>query len=265
MANAIYSADFLTASAYLKSTENTTFVASNVGSVTYPFRPWKANALILNEWVGVDLGISRSVTAVVADNINFSLAKIQADTTATFNSVGGTDPAYDSGSQTVSQDPRDGRFKIFFAVTQTYRYWRIRCAASSTQDGADSASVGSLLCLDSHVTLNGTMGFPYSATVKKATMGEGTGEPISIGNLHVELSLASTKYPDTVYPTFQTEFYTLLRQGKSTPLVFYRNNANTSEVYIVHRVGDVTVSRPGASHMEFTQLRFREVGDLLAA
>ncbi len=261
MGNLIYSADVLTVSSTVKYSELSAFPADNVTSITYPWRLWKANSGVAGQWVGLNLGSAKAVKAVVIDHVNFTSAKIQADAAATFDSDGGN-PQYDSTALTVSKDPRDGRYKLIHTCDQTYQYWRCYCNSTPVSGTGTYLYVGAMCALGSYVTLSANPGFTYDTTPKEPTLNEGSGEPVSIGHGYVELGFNSTNYGDDV--SFESELLALLVWGKAQPLVIYRNNSNTSEVYIAYRIGDTTWQRAGPRHGRFTALKFRQASELLA-
>lgn len=264
MGNVIYSSSILTPSAYVKSSENASFPASNVHKATYPFRPWKADSAIQNEWVGLDLGSAKNVKALVVDYANVASVSVQADSTATFNSTGGN-PAYGySGGDIVtaiSLDKEDNRYKLFFALDETYRYFRIKVLSASTTDASASARIGSLVALSTYTTLTQNFGYPFEREIVDPTLGEGTNEPIQIAQKYLRLTLSSTTYPST---TMASEMATLASHGKHVPLVIYENNSDTSKVYITHRTGAMNLRKVGPNSTQFTALTFREVGPLMA-
>jgi hypothetical protein len=265
MGNLIYSIDYasLDATATVCSAADTDYPSDNVTLITYPFRPWRPGApLIYGQWIGLDLGSAKAIDAIVLDNMNFTSCKIQADAAATFDSGEGGEPEYDSGAITISKDPRDQRYKLFYAVDQTYRYWRCLVYTIGVVDDLGTASVGAMCALTTYVTLSANPGFPYDTTVKEPTINEGTGEPITLGHRYIQLDLASTNYDDAL--TFESDLLTLLHIGKAQPIVIYRNNANTCEVYIMYRVGDTRWSRSGPRHGRFSAISFRQASELLS-
>ena len=260
MAALVYGTSFNVPSAVTASSEQAAFPGTNAKLLRYPRRSWKTDGVIENATLAYDWGTATGMTAVVLDDVNFVTVKIQADSASTFNTAAGL-PEYDSGNQTISQDGRDGRYKLFFVFTQTYRYVRIKIISTTTTDSSSSARVGSFGVLNVYSTWGGNFGFPLEWSARKPVMGVGTSEPLAVGGRYTQLVLNSTHYSNSL--SMEATLNTMMGLGEDTLFCLYLNKANTSEVYLCDRVGSVSLSTAGPNTTRFTQMAFREVGELI--
>lgn len=234
MGNVISSASFATPSGYIKSSENAAYLASLIGQYTNPYRRWAATDCVSGStYVGIDYGSPVALVAVVLDTLNVASVKIQAHTADSWGT-----PDYDTGAIAVSQDGWDGRYKLYQAVSATKRYWRVVTNTSTTTDGTSTMRCGAWLGLTAVTQWGQNHGLPYGIETCQAVLANDdfaseVDEPIELGNRYAILNLTQSLVPVGSLSMLTT----LLGHSAAQPIVWYRNNGDTSEVYICHRVG----------------------------
>jgi len=164
MGNFITSTSFITPSAITAKTANASYPVTNVNDYTHPQRTYKATAVNADQWIKFDLGATPpAVAAIVIDNTNVSSLEIRAHA----SDLGDTAGTWDSGASyrptayTVSTDPVDGRYKLYVAPAQTYRWWLINCAATATIPTGGTWTVGGIALLSAITTWTINAEFPY--------------------------------------------------------------------------------------------------------
>lgn len=251
------SGTFAVPSAFASSTAATGFPASNVGDYTHPFRPYRSTSISDDTtFVTLDFGTGQPLYAVVIDNIN--VTKIHVD-----HSIDNASWNSDYNDLTVSRCITSGRYKIYVDLSTksfNWRYLRIRTAIGTTTDGTSYLSIGSILGLAQLNNWTAVPGFPYSITPMRAWLpGDdfiaGGREPITIGNPYAQVTLS---FP--VIPTASVTYLkNLLVQPKASPLVFYVNQGDTSEVYICRRTADADLRMEGPAHWSVPSVVLEEV------
>lgn len=221
-----------------------------------PSLPWRATNNVWNSTsITYDLGANFSVAAVVLDSVNIQNVEIFSSTddslyASRFNGI-------------VPRDTRDGRRKLYHRLTFPVgaRYWRVRSATPSTDDGSGQFAIGSFILLSSAQEWGANPGFPLDIDHRRAVLANddfasGAREPIAIGNRHVRITLSANNMPPSMKSTIDT---VIGSYGEHTPWVLYLNQGDISEVYVVHRVGSVTWSQQGPNHWELSSFVVQEV------
>jgi hypothetical protein len=245
--------DVLSATAYALN-ENSNFPASRLVQWTKPFRSWKSTSLVSGTtYCALDVGALRTWTdhVLVIDRINLTAVTIKLSTSATFS--GGTTG---QTNVTVSQDPRDGRYKLWYDLTpiqqalgstQT-RYLGIFANTGTTTDGQSVMEVGSLIALNSTYTtwVSGgyslNPGFPVEFTPVVPGVDNEVGsfiDPIRQGNSYVRIALHSNAQRSA----FESTFMDIGRSFRHRFGVLYLNDGNSYEVYVVTLAADITWRR----------------------
>jgi hypothetical protein len=158
---------------------------------------------------------------------------------------------------TVAKDAIEQSYKFYQTLTAwNYRYLGILANTSSTTDGTSSMQVGAIVGITAITTWTDNPGFPYGivplrATVQNDDFDSGGREPIVTGNNHAQLSLAGAPMRLSMAATVNT---ILGSYGNHTPFLYYRNNSDTSEVYMVRRVGNADWSQAGPNHLQLGSL-----------
>lgn len=256
----ITSNSFITPSAYLSSTAQTDFPASNVNAYTHPYRPFKSSGTIVagTTYVGVDFGSATALSsgAVVIDNINVASGTIQTATNSSFTS--GTVNL----AATISQDPVDGRYKLYAsaATLGTKQYARFIAGTATTTDGSTKLMIGSFVFLSSITTWAIPLGssdygeeFDEAFRPNDDFVGGGE-EPVIYGNPRALLSLGAAYAPRS---SMRSTLLGLQRYGVR-PFVFYANDGDTSQVYIVRRMARMVTKRGGPNHLKDFGLQLAE-------
>lgn len=256
MGYVITSASFATPSGYIKSSENAALVASRIGQYTHPYRIWQGSDCVSGTtYVGIDYGTATALVAVILDHINVASVKIQAHTADSWAT-----PDYDTGAIAVSQDVWDGRYKLYQTVSATKRYWRVVANTGTTTDGSSTMRLGAWLGLTAITTWTTNPGFPYEVIPSQAVIANddfaaGIDEPIELGKRYATLRLAQPVTPLAMKSTLAT---VIGSYSQATPLVFFRNNGDSSEVYICHRLGNASMALAGPNHYGLSGLVLRE-------
>lgn len=260
MGNVITSASFATPTSYIKLNENGAFPASNIGAYTKPYRTWKGTDCVSGStYVGAYYSTPAALVGVLLDNINVASIKIQAHTSDSWGA-----PDYDSGALTVSKDPWDSRYKVILigdgtTPYATKSYWRVVTNTSTPVSGS-VMSLGGWLGLTAVTTWDTNPGFPYEVTPCQGILtnddfASEADEPVELGNRYAVLTLNQSVMPLAMKSTLGTVLSTY---SPATPFVFFRNNSDTSEVYIVHRVGRAKIALAGPNHYQLEGLTMRE-------
>jgi hypothetical protein len=261
MAFVVTSNSFAVPTGYIKTNENAIYVASYINAYTKPWhRWWSTNYANGTTYVGVNLGSPTTIVAAAIDNINLDSVKIQGDDAATFDSSGGS-PQYDSGALTVSQDVIDGRYKLYRTpISASRQYWRILANSAAPNDGSSVMKVGSFVLLTAVTSWTTNPGVPYEVTAMQAVVdnNEFTGggrEPVEVGHRYCQLSLTQPAMPIAMKSTL---FGVVGGYSKAAPFVFYRNDGDTSEVYICRRVAEARIAQAGPAHYSMSGLVLEE-------
>ena len=260
MANYIYSASFATPTAVTASgsLDATNYPLANVSDYTHPFRVWKCDTLTSGTSSCIlNFGAATTLVALVIDNINVAAVKVQYSTN-------GTDWTDTPGATTVSLDLTDGRYKAYVALSSwTYQYLRVLANTSTSTDGGAYFTIGSLLPLTAITTMTQNLSGEYSRQSHTAVdlnddFTSGTMSPLRLGDRTCTITVSGPVQTNS--SAVLGDLFTLGgTYHAAQPFVFYRNQADTSEVYIVRRIGDVTISQPGPNHVSVGQVILREV------
>lgn len=260
MANYIISASFATPVAYSASgsLSTTYYPLSNVTDYTHPHRTWKCStATSGTSYIALNFGAATSLVALVIDNINLAAVKVQYSTD-------GSSWTDTPGATTISQDVADGRYKAYVALsTWSYQYIRVLANTSTTTDGASYMTVGTLLPITAITTLTQNFSGDFIRTSSTAVdlnedFTSGTWSPIKLGERTATITLSGRIQSNST--AVVGDMFTMAGTYHAAyPFVFYRNQSNTQEVYIVRRMADVQIAQPGPNHITVGQMVLREV------
>lgn len=258
--NYIYSASFATPTAYTASgsLNTTNYPLANVSDYTHPKRSWKCDTCTSGtSYIALNFGAATTLVALVIDDINLAAVKVQYST----NGSSWTDTP---GATTISQDKADGRYKCYVALSSwTYQYIRVLANTSTSTDGSAYMTVGTLLPVTAVTTMTQNFSGEFGRTSHTAVdlnddFTSGTWSPLQLGDRTCSITLSG---PIQSHNT--SVLGDLFAIGGTyhagQPFVFYRNQDNTAEVYIVRRMADVQISQPGPNHLSIGQITLREV------
>ena len=261
MANIQVATAFATPSTFLADGTATGYSASDVGDYMHPYRVWRGSGVITSgtSYIGIDLGAAQTIVAAYVDNINTTSVKVESATSAAW--AGLTTEA----TATVSQDPTDGRYKLFQLINsgtgRSRQFWRVLANSSSTTDSSPAMRVGGLTLVTALTTLTSNPGMPLDAvsvTAVQPTQMAGGGDEVSgLGNPYAVLTFSQSILSRT--SANETEFFSWARPGQHVPVLIYINASDTSRAYMCRRVGDVALSTPGPGHYSYSGLTFKEV------
>jgi hypothetical protein len=248
MANIITSASVAQAAAFVKSSEQSYYPATNLADWAHPGRPWRATDAVNNTtYVGYNFGVATSLASVVVHNVNMATVTVQ-------HSTNGAAWTTDVGVGLL-QDGLDGYYKAYVSLTAwNYQYLRVLAGTNTLTDNSATMMVGGVIPLTSVTTWNNNPGFPYDMTPLRATLGDaefasGGREPIAVGNRYAQVGLSQAFLPLSDKATLQQ---VLGVYGTQQPFIYYRNAGDTSEVYIVRRVGAARWAQVGANAFDLS-------------
>ena len=255
------STDYADLSTVTATTANASFPATNTGTTLQPYALYKGTAAVSTaEALVFDMATATSLDAVVLDNVNMGTVVIQGHATDSWGA-----PSYDSGNVLVSQDARDGRYKLYHTLVGTgfdstgYRFLRVQAGASATVDDETTFNVGSVAAVKTITTWTYNPNNPFEYTFQQAVdpgeKASGGVEPSSLGNPYVTLSLTGSPFPTSME---DTPINALMRHGQHRAVMFFYNQSDTSEVYQCVRSATVRVRKAGPNHIEVTGIVLRE-------
>lgn len=241
------------------STAQTAFPLSNVLDYRHPYKQARCTANTSGTtYIGVDLGTSPSaISAIVVGNVNVASVKIQAHSADSWGT-----PSHDSGALTVAKDDLTGRYNYFYqpsSWTSNNRYIRVLSNTATETDGTNVLAVGYILVLTNTTTLSTPLADPIDAApIEPILTADGYGgadHTLSVGETRAEITLAqSVSASDN-----DSEILTLFRQnGESGDLVWYWNNSDTSQVYVVRRRGRAALTYTGPNSRRVAGVVLRE-------
>lgn len=249
MANFSFGYNFVSGTDATSSVDSA-YPLSNIA--VYDHLKWQWRSLVSTQvTITRDFGTAQTLNAVMLNDVNFASVYIEG------SANNSTWPF--SQSFTVSKDERVQRYKLYAALTGfNYRYLRIRMPAQTPTDGLTVFRMGTLVCLNTVLTMSENPDYPYdySADEKmKTTEFESGGyEDINLGDIYWEGSFGFKTYAQTN----EADFWTLNSLKKNAFLVFYENNADTSKAYLCKRRTAISVSWTLPQYSDIQTLKFRE-------
>lgn len=237
------------------TTAQTNAPVSNVVDYTRPYRVFRATDCVSGTTrIYLDFGVATSIASVAVFNLNITSLKVQSSSDASAWSDATVNGS--SSALTVSQDGLDRQYKFYGALTSfNSRYLGLLAQTSTTTDGTSSFQCGAIAAFTSVTTWTHNTGYPFGRTPMRSVFGtdqfDGGGrETVVAGNPYAQLSLTG-RMKSTMQSTIDT---VLASYGQHTPFLFYRNNGDTSEVYILRRVGQASWQQAGPNHHELSSL-----------
>ena len=122
------------------STEDPTWLATNVQSANRPFRPWKTTTTGSDQSVVVDFGSAKSFDLIALVAVNFTAASVQANSSASWGA-----PPY-TQAITIARNPHNRRYQygLILGAAISYRYLRLLIPTQTPVDGGSIFKVGGL-------------------------------------------------------------------------------------------------------------------------
>lgn len=258
----VASSDFLDLGVITSRTEDANYPDDNVGDQWHLKRRFRADDVNLNDYIlKFDLGVNKTIEAVVLDDVNFDQVQIYAAL------ADGAFPwAHDSTVLTVSLDPVVNRYKIIYipSAAITFRWLAIFIPAGTTAVGSyvNKWQVGRVGIMDSLTTIRK---ISYSRTSEKAYKdidlpSEGLeradlGEQRWIGTV----GFGNIKEHVGTGVFDESNLWTMNNMEQSDPLIFYENDADTSRVYFCLRDDGYEGTLIHRGIAQGNMVRFREL------
>lgn len=240
MGDIIISNDFVDLGTITSISETAGYDDDNVEDYWHLKRRYRATGMPKSDTdflLKFDFGSAQSVVAVVLNDVNFDTTRIRAHTADLGNNWAASD--FDSGSdQTVSEDERVGRYKIYIPAVFSKRWMVVQVpAGAGSEVGRDPAvskwEVGSVVVLDSVSTFAKNA---YSRSAVKPfediKLKSGGYERIGLGS---NLGWEGVVTIDTRAESDESELWALNALDNSKPLIFYENRDETDKVYLCLR------------------------------
>lgn len=191
----------------------------------------------VNPLFRLDMGAAMTVAAILLNDINYDKVRIRGHATDLNNDW--TASTFDSGDVTVSQNAWTGRYQAFIPLTAFDLRWIAVCtpaAASAVGSYLTKWETGTVVLLDSATALTVNMSYGFQEWADdgydEVTFPGGGLERV---NLRDEMRWYCQCPFGARTPTDETELKTLNRYHRAEPLVWYRNNSDTSEAYLCVR------------------------------
>lgn len=242
MGKIVLSNSFVTvadASITARSTDASIGAKVNVMDRWHLKRRFRANDVTTNDYLlKFNFGAAQTLVAVTLQDVNFNKVKIQGHASDTW-----TSPSYAGSDLTVSQNAITGRYNIYIPLTAfNYQYLRVFIPTGTTAVGTYTTKweAGTLCFLSAQTTLTKNTSFGYAQSgqhsYRDIQLPHGGSERVLTGS---SIAWNGSLVFGNRYKTSATELYTLNAMDMAQPLVYYRNNSDTSEVYLCVRDGAI--------------------------
>lgn len=228
------------------STAQTGFPQSNLPDYLHPYRPVRSTAAASTSlYFGLDFGADVSIAAIIALNVNVTKVKFQAHSSDSWGT-----PSHTSSELTVTKDSLTNRYNYIYepsSWTSNTRFVRVVPSGSfSVTDGTGVLSCGALLVVTTLTTLTTPLADPLTATPVEPVLSVqytgGATDAIKVGETCARIDIAQS----VTSSSNDSEILDLLAtNGEAGAFVFFWNNSDTSQVYIVKRQGTAGLTYTG--------------------
>lgn len=234
MGNLIYSQDFITvANAKITSRSDTAGYAKidimDYWHLKARHRAGDLTKSDVNPLFIFDFDAAKSVIAVYLSDVNYDKVRIRAH--ASDLTTNWTTSTYDSGDITLSQNAWTGRYQGYVPCPFNLRYMAICTPAAAGAVGSYTTywETGCVAILDSVTTLSKNIAYPLQQETQHSFVDVGRTGRVSlssvvgwVGGINFGIRLK----------TDETEAKAFGRLDKSTPVLIYLNQSDTSEAYL---------------------------------
>lgn len=202
----------------------------------------------------INYGAAQSVAAVALLNVNFNKAQIQGHGSDDWGT-----PDFAGSALTVSQNKYTGRYNIFIPTTGfNYQYMRVYIPAGTTEVGTSQSEwqIGTIVVMSSASPLAKNIAYGFSQTADEVIEEIGGDAASKDSTLQWEgtISFGTRSRSDC-----EAAILALNRMSKSSPVLVYLNDSDTSEVYLCYRQKAFSLSRPFNTVITSDSITYREI------
>lgn len=189
-------------------------------------------------------GLPQNVTICTIESSVFIEGLYLSDVNFTTVTVWGLSGIWvEIGTYTCSQNDITGRYQIYIEMSGTYKEIKLTLPSQSSTDGEDFWRLGAVAVIDDPIELTFNIAWGLRETAEKATKdiekASGSRHVIALHDKMVwKADIALAKRPNTS----TSELWEINRLNKDCPLLFYLNDADTSEAYLCVRDKAISIT-----------------------
>ena len=202
----------------------------------------------------INFGVAQNVAAIALLNVNFDHVQIQGNASDVW-----TSPSYAGSSLSVSQNKYTGRYNIFIPLTAfNYQYLRIYIPAGTVEVGTSQGEwqIGTMVIMSSASALSTNISYGFSQQADEVI--ESIGGDIASVDDTLEWE-GTVSFGDRNKSDHEATILALGRMAKSSPVLFYLNDSDTSEVYLCYRESTYSLSRTASNVIKGNSITYREI------